>query len=384
MNMHNYPFQRLVIYNSFNETTYIHWDLHPLMKDPGPYVFQLQVARSPNPEDEWEDLGVPEEDPPFLTDSVTPAYGYVLDKYYRLVLTTGRGKYVSDGIGIFGQLRPVEWKIAKEVRRKEWLRAKYTAVPITLLQKKRYGEVCPYCTTDQMTSSANSNCEYCFGTGYLGGYNTPFKMQVMDISPSRLKEIHYSGDTATLNSAVDRYQARAAGIPELYEGDIIIDMSTDQRFRVATSPVIAQIHRVPLVREVDMYLLPYSDIAYRIPKARKQAIYGCGAVLVNEKYLPDGSLLYKDAQGQPVVGAHIRILNSDGVCIYTCRTMDEGVWQHAYKLDPGDYTVCFQSVFDTQETRVPITIPEEKAMETPEYAEAKERESIDYLNAFRQ
>ncbi len=380
--LHNYPFQRLVVYNSIMGTTYIHWHLHPTMVDIGPYTYQLQVARTPNPKDEeWTDIGDPQVDAPFFTDDATPSYGYYLDKYYRIILTTGEGRYISDAAGCFGQLRPMEHKLAKDIRRRERLRAKYTAVPVTVLQKKRYGEKCPYCTGAQSDASSNSNCEYCYGTGYLGGYQTPYNMQVMDISPSRLKEIHYSNSVATFNTAEDRYQARAAGIPELYEGDIIIDRSTDQRFRVVTSPVIAQIHRVPLIRQVDMYLLPYSDVAYRISN-KKPRVEGCGAVLVNQNYGEEGNLVLKDENDVPVADVTVTIADSTGNVLYKTMADEKGVWKKSYKLDPGTYIVTLQGPFDRDPVTKEIVITEELAMEDDTYKEEKKMEEIDYLHLF--
>lgn len=382
LEFHNFPFVRLTVYNGVNDPTYVYWDLHRNMRDKGEYSYQLQVARTPNPQDtEWENVGSQETNPAFLTDSVTPSYGYVLDKYYRIILTTGEGKYVSDAFGCFGQLTKKELKIAKEVRRKEKVRAGYTAVPVTVFQKKRYGEPCPVCSHGEDGGSSNSKCEYCFGTGYLGGYHNPFLLQVMDISPSRLMERHYSNNTATYNIATDRYQARAAGIPELYEGDIVWDRATGQRFRITAAPVIAQIHRVPLVREVDMTLLPYSDMAYSIGMP-KQSSKECGAVPVNENFTEPNELACVDSEGNPISGATITIKDSNNEVVSDTKSMPDGSWQSAINLNPGEYTVEFESERLEEPVTKPITVTEEQAMEDETYSKEKEMEDIDYLNLF--
>lgn len=380
---YDYPFTRLIVFNSVSDTTYVQWDLDPRFEDRGPYYFQLQVSRSPDQQsDDWQNVGSVEVDPAFLTDDTTPSYGYALDKYYRIVLDTAEGHYVSLPFGCFGQLRPREWQQAREIRRKERLRYRYTAVPVTILQKKRYGERCPACTSGEDSGTSNSNCEYCFGTGYLGGYNTPFTMQVMDISPSRLREIHYSNGVATSNIAQDRYQARAAGVPELYNGDIIIDHSTDQRFRVVASPVIAQMHRVPLVRQVDMYLLPFSDIVYRIPKALKQPTIGCGAVKINENYPSEGDLMYVNSENAPIISATVDILSLDDTILFSCKTLADGRWSKAYMADPGVYRVRFTDSDGAVGHTVEIVIEEEKALEDETYKETQAIEKIDYLRGF--
>lgn len=378
---HDYPFRRLVVYNSIRETTFVHWDLDPNLKDSGSYTFQLQVARTPNPTDEdWENVGDPEIDPAYLTDDETPSYGYRLDKYYRIILTTGTDTYISKAFGCFGQLRDREWQIAREIRRKERLRYGYTAVPVTVLKKRVYGEACPVCAGNEAEGSSNSQCDYCFGTGYLGGYCTPFEMQVMDISPSQLKEVHYSDSVATFNFAEDRYQARAAGVPELNKGDIIIDHSTDQRFRVTASPVIAQMHRVPLVRQVDMALLPFSDIAYRIPHA-KQPVVGCGAVIINQDFEEKGKYLFVDAQNKPVVGAKIRLLDLNGNKLYQTTAGTNGIWRKAFAVDPGNYVLEFTTT-GSAPVLVDVIVPKAAAAENTSYQEAEKLENVDYLGAF--
>ncbi|MBQ9692973.1 MAG: hypothetical protein IJV70_07455 [Clostridia bacterium] len=379
--LQEFPFIHLVVYNSIHETTYVYWELDSRLQDPGPYRFQLQTARTPNPSDEdWTNVGDEETDPAFLTDSETPSYGYRLDKYYRIILKTGKDTYISKAFGTFGQLRDREWQIAREIRRKERLRYGYTAVPVTILKKKSYGERCPVCSPDASEGSSNSHCEYCFGTGYLGGYCTPFTMQVMDISPSQLKEIHYSGNAATFNTAEDRYQARAAGVPELNEGDILIDHSTDQRFVVRTSPVIAQIHRVPLVRQVDMLLLPYSDIAYRIPNAR-QLVVGCGAVRIDQDYGGAGNLLFIDEHGEPIIGAEVRLLDESGEVLLITKTGPGGIWRKAFTTDPGNYSIQFLET-GREPVSVPVVVSEEEALQNPDYIREQKEEQTDYLGGF--
>lgn len=352
------------------------------MRDKGEYTYQLQVARTPNPQDvDWTNVGAPVSNPAFLVDAETPSYGYVLDKYYRIVLTTGEGKYISDAFGCFGQLTRKELKIAKEVRRKERLRAGYTAVPVTVFQKKRYGEQCPVCAHGIDGGSSNPKCEYCFGTGYLGGYHNPFLLNVMDISPSRLMERHYSNNTATYNIATDRYQARASGIPELYEGDIVWDRATGQRFRITAAPVIAQIHRVPLVRNVDMTLLPYSDMAYSIGMP-KQSSKECGAVPVNEDFPEPANLACVDEEGNPVSGATITIKDSNDELVSETKSMPDGSWQSAINLDPGNYKVEMESEHLKEPIEKPIEVTEEQAMEDETYQQEKAAEQIDYLNLF--
>lgn len=377
----HYPFEQLIIYNQASGQAYVTWRIHRSMRDKGPYYYKLQVARTPNANDpEWEDVTGFQQDVAYLNDPGTPVYGHYLDKYYRVILKTGENMYKSPAYGIFGQLRPREWEIAKDIRRRERLRYGYTAVPVTVYKLKRYGEPCPHCVSSQSEGSSNSKCPYCYGTGFLGGYHTGFGMQMMDISPSQLREIHYSDDVATFNTSQDAYQARAAGIPELSEGDIIVDESTDQRFKVSASPVIAQIRRVPLVRQVDMTLLPFSDIAYSISDDRPRDSEGCGSTEINEDYPEAGELKFITEDGLPVEGATVTIQDASGDTVFTTTTTSSGKWASVYLAEPGEYQVTFQSVLDVEPIVKPITVevPEETSGQNSE----PDQTEIDYLHPF--
>lgn len=381
----HYPFEQLIIYNQASGQAYVTWRIHRSMRDKGPYFYKLQVARTPNANDpEWEDVTGFQNDVAYLIDPGTPVYGHYLDKYYRVILKTGENDgektYISPAYGIFGQLRPREWEIAKDIRRRERLRYGYTAVPVTVYKLKRYGETCPHCVSDQSEGCSNSKCPYCYGTGYVGGYHAGFGMQMMDISPSQIKEIHYSDDVATFNTSQDAYQARAAGIPELCEGDIIVDESTDQRFKVSTSPVIAQIRRVPLVREVDMTLLPFSDIAYTISDDRIRESEGCGSTQIDEDYPEKDSLKFVDEDGLPVEGATVTIKDSSDDIVFTTTTTSSGKWASIYMAEPGEYTVSLQSAFDVEPIDVSITV--EDIEETSGQNSEPDQTEIDYLHPF--
>lgn len=377
----HYPFEQLIIYNQASGQAYVTWRIHHSMHDKGPYDYKLQVARTPNANDpEWEDVTGFQQDVAYLNDPGTPVYGHYLDKYYRVILKTGENTYKSPAYGIFGQLRPREWEIAKDIRRRERLRYGYTAVPVTVYKLKRYGEPCPHCVSSQSEGSSNSKCPYCYGTGFLGGYHTGFGMQMMDISPSQLREIHYSDDVATFNTSQDAYQARAAGIPELSEGDIIVDESTDQRFKVSTSPVIAQIRRVPLVRQVDMTLLPFSDIAYSISDDRPRDSEGCGSTEINEDYPEEGDLKFITEDGLPVEGATVTIQDAFGDTVFITTTTSSGKWASVYLAEPGEYQVTFQSVLDAEPIVKQITV--EATEETSGQNSEPDQTEIDYLHPF--
>lgn len=391
--MSNYPIQRLLVYPAYPGSTMITWDLHPNMKDPLPYVYQLQRCRTANPDDEWENIGSPETNAIAMVDPNSVRSGFLLDCFYRIILTTGNGnKYVSAPEGCFGQLHRDEWKLATEILNKESLLFKKTAVPGVLLQVLRQGERCPYCSAGEYDDGiVNAHCEHCWGTGYIGGYHKPFQFQAWQVSPSQLKEIHYSNNVASMNMSVDRYQARATGIPEIYNGDIWVDLSTAQRFKISASKVIAQIRRVPLVREIDMELIPASEMVYKIPIGNDNySSYkvleskGCGIKAIDHNYPEEDALRYVDKQGRPVSGATVLIADENHELVFTTSTDTNGRWDASYKADPGIYEITFEKegVYGPDYVRISVEQEEFTEEEQTEYEDRQEKQSVDYLTPF--
>ena len=188
--------------------------------------------------------------------------------------------------------------------------------------------------------------------------------------------------------SVDRYQARATGIPEVYNGDIWIDLSTAQRFRIVASKVIAQVRRVPLVRIIDMMLIPASDIVYKIPIGDDnyssltpfEAI-GCGIKPLNHNFPNKDDLQYITDKGRPIAGATISVF-SEGQLVHSTRTNTNGRWYEAYKAMPGTYMIKFEKEGKYGPDYASVTIKEEDFTEEEKalYEDKQEQESVDYLN----
>lgn len=377
--MSEYPIQRLIVYNVVPGTTTITWDMHPRMHDPGDYRYQLQVNRLPNHEDgEWENVGGPQVNVFQLEDATTESHAYKLDKYYRIILTTDRGEYVSPIEGCFGQLHRYEWKLAQEIIRKEVLRHNNVSIPCILFKRKTSGEKCPHCTDGIVGGSNNSECPYCYGTGYRGGYHAPFNFRLVEISPTQLMEKHESDNVTTFNISVNRYEGRALGVPELDIDDIILDLSTSQRFKILASQVAAQLRRVPLVRTLDMLLLPFSDPAYNIPvdapnydnSFKKTLTEGCGYKLIDHNFKEENDLQYVTKEGMPVAGATVEIF-SNNEQVFKTSTDTQGKWNSGYMAPLGTYTVKFHKpgFYGIDEKVIEVTQADLNEEEAAHYSE---------------
>ena len=287
------------------------------------------------------------------------------------ILKTSRGEYISPIEGCFGQLHRYEWKLVQEITRKEILRHNNVSIPCVLLKVRTSGEKCPNCTNGVTSISNNSECPYCYGTGYLGGYYAPFHFNMVEISPTQLMEKHESDNVTTLNISDNRYEGRALGVPEILLDDIIVDLSTSQRFRVQGSQVISQLRRVPIARKLDLILLPWSNPAYKIPIGNDDydaekgiTSTGCGYVLIDtdfsgavgptleEATYPDKTkgetnidrlqYVYK---GMPISGGIVELYsiskNDQQETVYKSvfktTTDTQGRWNKGYMADIGEY-----------------------------------------------
>lgn len=387
--MADYPFERLLVYNVIPGTTEVYWELNPLMKDPGVYTYQLQINRTSNQDDpDWKDVGSAKTDVFHLSDSENAVSGYKLDKYYRIILKTDNGTYISPVEGCFGQLKRYEWKLYQEIVRKERLRHKRVSVPGVLLKRRTSGAPCPHCTASS-GGSTNSSCTYCYGTGYAGGYYSPYPLQMMDFSVSQKKEVHESGNIMSFNIAVDKYQGRALGIPELNKDDVWVDKSTGQRFTVETSPVVAQIRRVPAARMVELTLLPSSDMAYSIPIEDNPASVksieseGCGYVLVDHNYPSINDLRYMLDSTTGIPGATITIYPTGSTeAVFSTTTDINGRWNASFKADIGFYTIVFEKVGQYGPDTVNIQTTAAEITEQEQYDEDQAVLSANYTQRF--
>jgi hypothetical protein len=132
--------------------TRVMWTLHETFNDPPPWVFQLQVGSTGNQNaDDWTDVGLPMENACYAIDPNQRTYGKGdQDTHYRVKLTTSRDIYFSDPEAKSGILQPRDWRLAKEIIRKEKLRHRYANQDGFLLKRRNLGIDCPVCLDKQM------------------------------------------------------------------------------------------------------------------------------------------------------------------------------------------------------------------------------------------
>jgi hypothetical protein len=379
-----FPFRRVSVDHMVRGVSRVWWQLEKLFKEPGPYVFQLQFGRTGlRDATDWVDVGAPVTNGYFAYDSAWREAGYTLMTHYRVKLTTPQNVYVSQAANVFGELTTRDWTLAREIIRKEELRHKLVSIPGYLIKPMRYGVPCPRCRDELSSEVTDANCPVCNGTGFEVGYHPAQAMQCWDLSPqNEQSDVGEPKGTTRENPYVD---ARVIGFPGLNKDDIWVNGSSDERWVVETIQVAAALRGVPIVYQVRMGLIPFSNTIYAVeiggePSTRTGPalpMLGCGAIPVDHDYGGQDELAYTLAGGCGVVGADVYVFRKvvfDAGGLNVNRTLAlaktttrvNGRWTRSVRLDAGDYVVLFEKPgeYGPDTKNVTVTIPPELLVPT--------------------
>lgn len=369
----SYPFRRVSVDHMIRGVTRVWWQLEPTFAEAGPYTFQIQrsdtgLANAQN----WKDVGDPVVNTVYAVDEKQRDAGDLIVTHYRVTLTTPTGTYVSAPASCYGELDESDWLKAREIIRKEMLRHQKVSVGGYLLKVLRYGKPCERCRDKLTQEPSDSYCPVCFGTNYEGGYHPALELQCWDLSPQIIQED--SDDQLKGTTRENAYvTARVIGFPGLNYKDVWVNGSTDERWRVEQIQVAAAIRGVPLVYEVRMGLLSFTNVVYTLPLSAEPPatpplpIIGTGCVSVNSTY-NNNDMRYLTAENTPVSGANVYVFDKalfDSAdpqypprhyAIAGTVTDADGDWTTNMLLNPGQYVLLYEKdlVFgpDTKELTV--------------------------------
>lgn len=376
-----FPFRRVSVDHMVRGTTRVWWQLESTFNEPGPYTFQLQLGKTGLRDAlDWENVGAPIVNGVVAYDAVWRASGYDLLTHYRVVLTTPTSTYVSQAANCYGELNERDWLLAREIVRKEQLRHKFVSVPGYLIKPMRFGKLCRRCRDPLTHEVTDSNCGVCNGTGFEVGYHPPLKLQCWDLSTQTIAEdidTQLKG-TTRVNPYVT---ARVIGFPALQRDDIWVNATSDERWVVRSLKISAALRGVPIIYDVTMGLLPFTNVAYSVeigeePAARPGPVLpveGCGAVIVDQNYGGPDNLIYSAGAGCAITGATIHVFtqadfNEHGtdinreLAVGRTFTTANGRWTQSLKLDAGDYTILYEKVGEYGPDTVNITVVDPNAV----------------------
>lgn len=361
-----FPFRRVSVDHMIRGVTRVWWQLEPDFKQPGPYVFQLQLGKTGlrNATD-WVNIGAPVTNNYLAYDPGWDDSGYELLSHYRITLTTPTETYVSQTASCFGELNEHDWALSREIIRKEQVRNRLVSTPGFLVKPMRFGEPCPRCR-DQLTQEiTDSDCPVCQGTGFRVGYHPPLEMQCWDLSPQTITE---QVDEQIKGTTRDNpyITARVIGFPALNKNDIWVNAASDERWLIESVQIIAALRNVPLVYNVQLGLMPFSNPIYALDitgapaetPVYKHPIVGAGSVLVDHNYGGADALAYHNGAGCPIEGATVYVFTAAAyaaaqpgfpdrdTAVARSNTAGSGRWDTGLKLNPGNYVLLFERVGD--------------------------------------
>lgn len=372
-----YPFRRLAVDHMIVGVSRIWWELDRQFRDPMPYTFQLQAGNTGNPNaTDWVNVGSAGVNTFFAEDDERREgnYGKTLMTHYRVVLTTGNNyKYVSKPVHTFGELGEKDWLFAREITRKEQLRHDLVSVEGFLLRRLRFGEKCEACLDPLTDGITDSKCPECNGTGFKVGYHPPTPLQ-MDMKPEAVFELLKGTEPPGPTTIVDNH-ARIHGFPAIAKHDVWVDSKSDQRWIVHGVANAAEWRHVPLVTDVELKLLPYTDQAYKIEVGGEPSELpgpvlpgsGDGDYCIDHDFGGADALAYKDGDGNAIVGATILAFTKENYdagmrdpnkAEASSTTMANGRWSFKMCLCCGvAYTLVFEKPGVYGPDACEITIP---------------------------
>lgn len=260
------PFRQVGVKYTPTGGTEVVWAMHRWFGDPLPHTFTLQQGRSPQSDDAvWTAVGLPAEDTDRLVDEERRNWARSRDVWYRVVLDTPLGRYPSTPIQPGAMLSFREWRLSREIIRKEQLRHRqYSGVPCLYLKRKRYGPTCPRCTDPGTRETVTDRCSRCYNTNIDRGYFTPRADVFCTIGLAATRE--QTDDQQAGTTRPEQLEAcRLIGDPLPDSLDVIVDLRGGRRFYVHTIHRAAEIGGYTVVVEMDLRPADFSDVIYDFP-----------------------------------------------------------------------------------------------------------------------
>lgn len=371
-------FDRVYVDHLFHGESRVWWRFGAEFKDPGPYVYRLQASYVGHVNAlDWVDVSLPGYNVSSLGYvNVREQTGKSMLTHVRVVLSTPRARYVSNGQPIWGNLSQRNFLLAKEVTRKEKLRLKSDGTRGYLIRRMRYGVEDSNVLVPIVGEIFDPTKRATYGTAFQIGYHPPIPLQV-DLTYGPLQETRGQGDIQTNDANPRQAMARMLAQPDCVLEDVWVNADTDDRYLISEANIVVSLAGVPIVKQATLSLMPRNHIVYKIPvsilsfdtetdfSAADHSQVGDGCVAVNHNYTTEDELAYRDSACCGIAGATVRIFETDDyaagrtdeyAAVASTVTMFGGQWGHTINLNPGNYTVVFEKPGLYGPDAVPIVV----------------------------
>jgi hypothetical protein len=251
------PFKDIQVFYDGLGRTAIAWLIDERFDDPHPHYFQLHFSRSSTGfnSNEYEaiDAGT---NVTFLKDEKFRTAGYAGSSYYRIVLNTPAGQYVSGVKGFSGNLDKKNLAIMREVLRKEQLalRPDRGATAGYLFKRRYYGPKCE-CSDPNTGTPVASGCLSCVGTGFEYAYFAGVDFPIL-ITSAEESQVQMS-DMGSLS--VRSIEARCLAFPVAGSKDVWLERDTNRVYEIKKSAIVSRYSYVPVANQIELRELPLAD-----------------------------------------------------------------------------------------------------------------------------
>ena len=257
-----FAFERVWVTASPDGLKVIEWRLNKSFPLPaGTIEFYVEFARAAG---EWTRLNPdsPETNTCVFVDPDPRRCGYANNEFYRVVMVVAGTSYHSTPEPTLGVWNTHDWLIARDVVRKEYLRLKrYAGVLGHLLKRREHGPKCTACLDWDTEDVVNTDCAFCYGTGYIGGYYDaiPYYMDLSGSATNRdVRQPFGESDNR-------KHTGRSVAYPMLNSYDLWVDGDKNKRYIVRQVEDTVEIKGRPLVYTSELRELPASSTEYSVP-----------------------------------------------------------------------------------------------------------------------
>ena len=232
-------------------------------------VFFIDVATAT---DNWQRLNtVPVANACMYVDENQRRCGSSESVYYRVAAYDGVTEHLSPPVQLLGGLLPHDYRIAREIIRKEYLRLKkYSGTAGMLYKRRTSGTRCPECTDwDIEDSPGKSQCRTCYGTGFVGGYYSGFPFWIDIANDMSNKDVNPPFGVTDLQVRTGRVVA----YPVIDTYDMWAQEGTDKRYIIRKTQDATTLKTWPLVIMLELHGIPFSAIEYTVPEHQEDPEY---------------------------------------------------------------------------------------------------------------
>jgi hypothetical protein len=244
--------------------TLVQWELNPIVRDYGNYIYTLQTGDADAREDAaWHNVASGE-NVAYLIDESRWSPSVYNCKYYRLKLETSERIYYSSPLNTYGKLSYSDWRLYVSVLRAEEIQLRCrTGIDGVIFKRKVSGQPCKRCVDYNTGEVTDGGCNVCYGTGWVSGYYNPVKCCWFGVEPTNLT-VQHDVEAQGVVRADTSYKARVIAAPILATQDIWCNVQSGERFKIVQLQNIVEVKGVPVVHQIAMDKLPVSDVAYSL------------------------------------------------------------------------------------------------------------------------